>query len=63
MRPGSAERIAFYRQRADEDANLFDGAPDGIPMLPGEEARRLKNPPDDDEPDGEQKGNYCGTPP
>lgn len=34
MRPGSPERIAFYRQKAELEEPLFDDAPPGIPELP-----------------------------
>lgn len=37
MRPGSAERIAYYQARAEEGSPLFDDVPAGIPMRPGED--------------------------
>jgi hypothetical protein len=34
MRPGSPDRIAYYRERAEQGLPLFDEAPAGIPLLP-----------------------------
>lgn len=39
MRPGSLERIEFYRQCALDGLPLFDDVPIDIPMLPGEDKR------------------------
>jgi len=36
VRPGSLERIAYYRARAESGLPLFEDAPAGIPMLPGQ---------------------------
>ena len=36
MRPGSLERIEYYKQRAEIGLPLFEDAPAGIPMLPGQ---------------------------
>jgi hypothetical protein len=36
VRPGSLERIEYYKQRAESGLPLFENAPAGIPMLPGQ---------------------------
>jgi hypothetical protein len=56
VRPGSLERIEYYKQRAESGLPLFEDAPSGIPMLPGqrnvcEQKSKPKEPTEPKEPE------------